>query len=311
MSDDGRVDVSIVIVSYNTRELTIECIESIYAQTKYNFEIIIVDNSSSDGSVEAIEKKFYQDVRLMPQCENLGFARGVNIGAAAARAPMLLLLNPDTEVLDGGIDRLLDFAAQNPDARIWGGRNIEPSGAVDPTSCYARMTLWGLVCRVLGLDRRFQASSFFNPELYGAWQRDSVRRVDIVTGCFLLIDSAMWRMLGGFDEAFFMYGEEADLCLRAKRFGAAPLVTPNAAVMHVGAASERVHADKMVRLLKGKMTIVRRHFDALRRPFAIWLFTAWPWSRAVATRLSGRSDSDWSQIWARRREWWSGYGARP
>jgi GT2 family glycosyltransferase len=140
--------------------------------------------------------------------------------------------------------------------------------------------------------------------------RDSVRQVDIITGCFLLIDRKMWDKLGGFDEAFFMYGEEADLCLRAQTFGARPLMTPDAAIMHVGGASERIHVDKMVRLLKGKMTVVRRHFDPWRRPIAVGLFIAWPWSRAVFTTLLGSTKSAWPEIWARRGEWRPGYGPK-
>src|SRR5690606_35725860 len=115
-------------------------------------------------------------------------------------------------------------------------------------------------CVATGLSSLFRGSSLFNPEGYGGWKRDTVREVDIVSGCFFLIRRELWERLGGFDPAFFMYGEEADLCLRARKLGARPMVTPEATIVHYGGASERVRADKMVRLLQAKALLIRRHW---------------------------------------------------
>src|SRR5690606_157263 len=116
---------------------------------------------------------------------------------------------------------------------------------------------WNLFCRTVGLSRVFPDSAFFNSEAYGGWDRMSERAVDIVTGCLLLIGRADWEALEGFDPVFFMYGEEADLCLRAAdSLGARPLVTPDATIIHHDGASSTARADKMVRILQARKELI-------------------------------------------------------
>ena len=224
---------------------------------------------------------------LLAETANHGFAGANNLAARRARGEYLLLLNPDTLVLDGAVDRLLAFARANPEAGIWGGRTLYGDRSLNPASCWGRMTLWNLFCRASGLTGVFPRSELFNSEAYGGWDRGTEREVDIVTGCFLMIRRETWEALGGFDPAFFMYGEEADLCLRARALGAAPRVTPEAEIVHYGGAADTVRADKMVRLLSGKISLIDRHFPAWQRPLARGLFQAWPLSRMIATRALG------------------------
>ena len=115
--------LSILVVSYNTRDMTLECLRSVIAQTRTPFELIVLDNASSDGSAEAIAVEF-PDITLLAETRNHGFARANNIAAEHAKGEYLLLLNPDTIVLDGALDKLLTFARRAPDARIWGGRTV-------------------------------------------------------------------------------------------------------------------------------------------------------------------------------------------
>src|SRR5690606_11024814 len=115
-----------------------------------------------------------------------------------------------------------------------------------------------------------------------SWQRDSVRQVDAISGCFLLIRRALWNRLGGFDESFFLYGEETDLCLRAGQLGVRCLVCPEAKLIHHGGASERVRADKMVRLLNAKIRLVHRHWSRPWRSLAQPIVLLWPLTRAAA-----------------------------
>jgi len=317
-SDGPRPEVSVLVVSYNTRAMTLACLASVAAQTRAAHEVIVLDNASTDGSAGAVAQA-HPGVRLIASADNLGFAGGNNRAAAQARGEYLLLLNPDTEVRDGAIDRLLDFARSRPRAGIWGGRTLFADGSLNPTSVHRRMSLWTLLCRATGLTGLFPASALFNAEAYGGWKRDTVRRVDIVSGAFFLIRREMWEALGGLDETFFMYGEEADLCLRATaRFGAAPVVTPEATIIHHGGASERVRADKLVRLLSAKATLIARHFPAWQRGAGLALLAAWPASRALATGLRGRLPGGggaaeaarvWAEVWRRRAEWRRGYPA--
>lgn len=303
--------LSVIVVSYNTRDMTLDCLRSVFAETASNIEVIVVDNASSDGSAGAIAEEF-PDIRLLAETTNHGFAQANNIAATLARGEYLLLLNPDTVVLEAAIDTLLGFADACPEARIWGGRTLYGDRSLNPTNCWRRMTLWALFSQATGLSSIFRKSGLFNPEAYGAWLRDSEREVDIVTGCFLLIRRDFWTELGGFDPTFVMYGEEADLCLRARKLGARPRITPSAEIIHYKGASEKVHADKMVRLLNGKTTLIMRHFPAWQRPIAANLFRLWPLSRVVGTRLLGRRDGyrTWKTVWERRREWWYGYPDR-
>lgn len=307
--------VSILIVSYNTRNMILEAIRSARDQTRTPHEIIVVDNASTDGSPEAIAERF-PDLRLMAEAENHGFARANNLAAREARGRFLLLLNPDTVVLDGAIDRLVSFALSRPDARIWGGRTLFADHSLNPASCWAAMSLRSLFYQATGLDSLFRQSGLFNLESYGGWRRDTERGVDIVAGCFLLIERAFWERLGGFDLTYFMYGEEADLCLRARALGARPRITPDAQIIHYAGASETVRADKMVRLLRAKATLIRRHFPSRRRKMGLILLRAWPWSRMLAfgllVRLSGAERhrvkyETWREVWVRRAEWREGY----
>lgn len=308
--------VAIIIISYNTRDMTLAAIASAKAQTRTPHEIIVLDNASTDGSADAIGAA-HPDVVLIREATNHGFGPAHAIALEHSQAPWVLLLNPDTVVLDGAIDKLLDFAARTPDAGIWGGRTLNADGTLNPTSCYARMTLPSILFRVVGLNGVFRASPLFNSEFYGDWQRDTVREVDIVTGCFFLIRRSLWDDLGGFDPAFVMYGEEADLCLRARAGGARPMVTPDAEIIHYGGASEKVRADKLVRLMRAKMELVKRHFPARSRRIGLWLFALWPLSRRLAYGVAARirrSDNmaenarTWAEVWARRREWTGGMG---
>ena len=309
--------LSVLVVSYNTRAMTLEALRSVRAETRTPHEIVVVDNASTDGSAAAIARAF-PDVRLLAERENHGFARATNLAAAEARGEYLLLLNPDTVVLDGAVDRLLAFARAAPQARIWGGRTLHADGALNPTNAWARMSLWSLACQAAGLSALFPRSRLFSPEGYGGWARDSEREVDIVTGCFLLIERALWQRLGGFDPSFVMYGEEADLCLRARALGARPRITPEARIVHHVGAASAMEADRQVMLLKAKTTLIRRHFAPRSRPLALALLHARPWTRlaasGVAARLAGRgrgAHARWRAIWARRADWRRGYPDRP
>ncbi|WP_289069483.1 glycosyltransferase family 2 protein [uncultured Aliiroseovarius sp.] len=309
---NDRPRVSIIVISYNTREMTLECVRSVRAQTTISNEIIVLDNLSTDGSPQAIKAEF-TDIKLLNEQTNHGFAKGNNIAAQHARAEYLLLLNPDTVVLDGAVDKLVAFADRTPSARIWGGRTVFADGTLNPTSCWRKMGLWTIICRSTGLTGLFPKSEWLNPEAYGGWDRATERQVDIVTGCFFLIRREDWEALGGFDETFFMYGEEADLCLRAaSELGARPRVTPQATIIHYGGASEKVRSDRVVSVLRAKGELLKRHTPAWQRPLAKPLFAMFPFSRKLAAQIGligkrGEGASVWHDVWVRRAEWLNGF----
>ena len=307
--------LSLIIVSYNTCQMTRECLDSLSAERpSMSHEIIVVDNASTDGSAAMIAAHPLQP-RLIASAENLGFARANNLAASHARGAYLLLLNPDTLVLDRAVDKLLGFAADRPKAGIWGGRTLFADKSLNPKSCWRRITVWNLFCRATGLATLRPGSAICNSEDYGGWLRDGVREVDIVSGCFLLIRRAFWQRLGGFDTIFFMYGEDADLCLRAQRLGARPAVTPNATIVHYAGASEPTRAGKIVKLLTAKATLIRRHWHPLLAPFGLFLLALWPLSRWLALgglarlkpRASPPAPNAWREVWRERGTWSRGY----
>jgi GT2 family glycosyltransferase len=315
--------VSILVISYNTRDMTLDCLRSVRAQTTVPYELIVVDNASSDGSAAAIAAAF-PDIRLIASDDNLGFARGNNLAAGHARGEYLLLLNPDTVVLDHAVDRLVGFAERTPGAGIWGGRTLFGDMSLNPGSVFGQVTLWSLFCRATGLAVAFGRSPVFNPEGMGDWDRSDERDVDVVQGAFFLIRRDLWEALGGLDPIFLIYGEEQDLCRRARARGARPRMTPAATIIHFhGASSKR--ADREILTLKGKVTLIRRHFPAWQQPIGLFLLGLWPWTRMVSgrllARLTGRphlaeAAERWGTVWKARADWRKGYtaaaaGSRP
>jgi GT2 family glycosyltransferase len=230
------------------------------------------------------------------------------------------LLNPDTIVLDGAVDRLVAFSQEHRSSKVWGGRTVFGDGSLNPGSCWRKLTVWNLMCWSLGLAFMAPNSPIFNSMAYGGWDRGTVRHVDIVAGCLLLIDREFWNQLGGFDPAFFMYGEEADLCERARQVGARPIVTPTATIVHYGGASETSSVDKAVKLLRGHITLINRHWSPATRALGRALLLLCPLIRArgyrLAARATGRADltakaDSWRAIWNCRHVWVDGYGLAP
>lgn len=305
--------VSIMLVNWNTREMTLEALRSVYEQTTdIAFEVILVDNGSKDGSAEAIAREFPQLV-LMAEEENHGFAKATNISIERARGKYVLLLNTDTIVLDRAIERLVAYAQQKPDARIWGGRTLFEDRSLNPDCCFGRVTPWSAFCFGIGLTFAFPSSRIFNPEGYGNWQRDSARQVDVVQGSFFLIEREFWNELGGFDLEFFMYSEEADLCARARAKGARPAMTPEATIIHYGGRSTKHFSKRAIYILGGRIGLIDRHFSRFWRPLGIaltyygawWRATLLPVMAKVRPSLSERA-GEWREVWRRRDVWKDG-----
>ena len=319
MSEDApspAPELSILVVSYNTKAMTLAALRSVLAETrKTSFELIVVDNASTDGSAEAIAG-LGGPVRLISSPDNLGFARANNFAAKSARGKFVLLLNPDTLVLDSAIDKLMAFQRQRPDALIWGGKTVFADGRLNPASCWRQMSLWNLFCRTAFLTALFPKSPLCNSESYGGWDRSGIREVDIVSGCYLLIGADLWRTLGGFDPLFFMYGEEANLCLRAKALGAKPAVTDASVIVHYGGVSEKTRAGKVVKLFQAKVSLIQRHMPSWQHRPALALMALWPLTRwlsgAAIARLKpsparAESAAAWAEVFKRRSEWLGGY----
>lgn len=311
------LDVTIIIVSYNTVDLTLACLRSVITETKdLEYEIIVVDNASTDNSASLIAIDFPQ-VKILASKDNLGFARANNLAAQEAKGQRLLLLNPDTVILNRSIEAIMKFADTTPKSGIWGGRAYFSDGQKNVT-CWNDMTPWSVTCRAIGLTWLFPNSKLFNPESIHKWDNlESAIEVDIIVGCFLLINKELWNQLKGFDPNFFMYGDEVDLCLRARKLGARPRITPTASIIHHGGGSEPSSEDKLVKVLKGQITVIKSHWHPLWIAYGRRAFLAMVLFRSIASVFirppkhqgSGLDKQNylWGAVWRRRKEWVDGW----
>lgn len=297
-----KPEVSVLVVAYECREALRECLRSIErAKGDVALEVVVCDNASTDGTVELLRSEF-PEVRLAALPENVGFARGVNRAAELATGDYLLLLNPDTVLHDdGGLARLLAFARSHPEHGLFGGRTLWPDGTLCPGSVWGAPSLWSHACFALALSSAFKGSRVFDPDSLGGWRRDSVRRVGVVTGCLLLVTREDWDALGGFDERFFMYGEDVDLSLRAARAGRPPVLVPAIEITHTVGVSSGSRPGRKTLVMKGKATVVRKHSGPAGRTLALGLLRL-----GVGIRALLRVDP-WPEVWRARGEWLPGY----
>jgi len=306
--------LDIVMVSYNTAEYTKRAIQSVYDETKdTHFKIIMVDNDSSDNSVELISSEF-PDVEVIQSGANIGFAAGVNLGARACDSEYVLLLNPDTVILDGAIDSLMQFAKNNPNSGVWGGITLNNDLSLNPNNARAQLSFTTLLYSALGMSKAFNKSCFFNHDNYGCWDRKSEREVDVVSGCFFLTPRTLWKELEGLDETFFMYAEEADYCIRAIKKGYQPKVTPNAKIIHHGGVSEVNLSGKMLKLLKGKAELINKHARNWQKPIYKGLLQLYVFNKLLGLRLVSLFKKDkhavtkeWQKVYSQRKQWLKGY----
>jgi N-acetylglucosaminyl-diphospho-decaprenol L-rhamnosyltransferase len=301
LAEPTTVDVSVIVVTYRTPELTARCVRSIADETQWiSAEVIVVDNDSGAGSSDGLAD-LHPGCRVLEPDTNLGFARAVNLAAAEARGRHLLLLNPDTKVVGGAVDQLVRFADACPAHGLYGGRTVDAEGRLDPRSCWGFPTLWSTICFATGLSSAFKRHPWLDPESLGRWDRDSVRTVDVVTGCLCLVPRDAWRELGGFDERFFLYGEDVDLALRARAAGYRPLLCPDATVVHEVGQASASQADKLVLLHRGKVTLLRKHWNAAAAALGVGLLRAGVGLRSLA------GSETWRDVHRRRDEWVHGY----
>lgn len=310
--DGAPVDVAIVIVSYNSGAFIGDCLRSVFdGRRDVRQQVVVVDNASTDDGVARIRAQFPQ-VDLIEPDRNLGFAAGVNHGVRHTNAEFILLLNPDTEIRRHAVDEIVDFARRHPGHGLYGGRTLRPDGSLESSSCWGEPTLWSTALFALGITTMFPKNRWLDPESLGSWQRDSVREVGVISGCFLLVPKDVWNELGGFDERYFMYGEDVDLAMRARARGYRPIICPRAELVHeVGQCSETpVH--KSLLLYRGKASFVRSHWHGPSKWLGLFFLAAGTGLRAALSRVSSRAGTGrWQTLWRERATWLKGYGPRP
>jgi len=280
--------LSIVIVSYNTQDLLAECLASLHDYPPdCPYEIIVVDNASNDGSVEMIRRDF-PEVACICSRANLGFAAGHNRGVAQATGRHLLLLNPDTRVEEGALDAMLAYLEENEDVGVLGCRQIDERGW--PQLCYGRdprlLSEWARRVDTLGLER---GDERVRSRVDGRYTSPS--DVDWVTGACMMMRRQVFTRLGGMDEGYWLYFEDADLCRRVRDAGLRVVYHPFITILHYrGAAMKKFRPVTTVAYRAAQLRYVCLHRGALSAAFVRFLTCV----RGILIRLTRREpDRRW------------------
>lgn len=232
----ANLELTIVIVSWNTEELLKKCLESIFKhQGDLKLEIIVVDNASSDNTVEIVKENFPQ-VQIIPNINNLGFAAANNIGLLRSKGDFILFLNPDTVILRNALKKMVEFMKHNYKIGIAGCKHLNPNWTFQ-SSVRRFPTAFALFFVFIKLYKIFP----FIPPVYYYLAKDLnnkiVQPVDQVAGSFLMVRRQTLEEIGPFDERFFIWFEEVDLCKRAKDAGWQVWYNPEAEIIHHGGES--------------------------------------------------------------------------
>jgi GT2 family glycosyltransferase len=230
------VDLSVVILSWNTRQLLEKCLRSLACpQHGLEVEVLVVDNASEDRSREMVRDLFPQ-VRLLANPKNIGFGAGNNTALPQARGRYVLFLNSDTVVMEGALTAMVLYADAHPDLGILGPKLLNADGSLQ-YSCRRYPNLGTGFFRNTPLGRLFPKNRFTTDYLYQDWDHTTPRDVDWVSGAALMIRHTLLGQIGGFDDRFFMYCEDVDLCWRANH---APLPAPSAGTVPASAGNGAV-----------------------------------------------------------------------
>lgn len=264
------MQVSIIIVNYNTCNLLRECLSSIFQHTHgLDFEIIVIDNASSDGSREMLEKEFPQVIRIY-NSRNMGFAAANNQGIKRAAGDYLLLLNSDTQIIGEAIRDTYGFMEEHPQAGIAGCRLLHADGTLQP-SCRSFPSVWNIFVESFFLYLIFRKTKLFGKYYMSHFDHQSVREVDVVMGAFMFIRRATFDVVGLFDEDYFLYSEETDFCYRAHRAGFKTFFFPHAAIIHLEGGSASNSQVRFQRLHAGVLLFLKKHLTGVRLIVAIGL----------------------------------------
>lgn len=251
--------VDIIIVSYNTRELLRACLASVQAHAP-NAGCIVVDNASRDGSPEMVAADFPK-VKLVRSPENVGFGGANNLGIAESKAPLLLFLNSDAELTPGALEKLVAVLDADPKCVIAGPRLEWPGGAFQP-SCRRIPNAWRYAWSLSGLCARLPWVRPLDTWYSEAEHRAGLRPGMVSGACFLARRDYL-REIGNFDSRLFLYEEETDLCIPARRRGLHLRYVPEARVLHHGGASTtgvELSAISEHHMFRSKYLVFHKHY---------------------------------------------------
>lgn len=294
-------------------EMLKNCLASIYNNAPdFEFEIVVVDNASTDGAVELMEDQFPQ-VKIIKNTARHGFGHNQNLGIQACRGEYIFIYNDDTILHGQALTKLCEFLDQNVNVGVVGPKLLNLDGSLQ-LSCYKFPSPKRYVFENLLLTAAFPNSTIFGD--YRAWQHDTVRSVDFVIGAAMLVRKKVLDQVGVFDELFFMYFEEVDLQMRIRQAGWQIMLFPDAEITHLGGQSSEGAKDKQFcEFQRSSVKLIRKHYGitgaAVQRVSmivgAIVRITIWSCTTMLMPKAREKANRNLF-IWSRILQWWLGWG---
>jgi GT2 family glycosyltransferase len=227
------VTASICIVTYKVRDMLRDCLNSLAASTRLDYEVIVVDNGSQDGVVEMLRSEF-PSVEVVENSQNQGFTRPINQAMRLSRGKYVILLNPDTLILPEALDTLVAFMQDHPEVGICGPKVLNRDGTLQKPCRRGESRPWAVFTYFSGLSRLFPKSKLFGEYLMSYMDEDQIHPVAGVSGSCMLVRRETINQIGYMDERFFAYQEDADYCYRARQAGWQIYYVPQARITHFG-----------------------------------------------------------------------------
>lgn len=257
------MDLSIIIVNYNVKEFLLNLLDSLHkAVSKFENEIIVVDNASDDGSVELVKSRFPQ-VKLIANKTNVGFGAANNQALEIASGKYLVLINPDTIVKEDTFTKLIDFMGSTPDAGMVGCKVLNPDGTLQLACRRSFPGPWTSFTKITGLSKIFPNSKLFAKYNLTYLNEDETYEVDAISGSFMMMTREVYQKTKGFDPQFFMYGEDLDLCYRTQKEGYKVYYVHTTEIIHYkGESTKRSSIDETKVFYDAMHLFVRKHFSS-------------------------------------------------
>jgi len=291
--------LDIIIISFNTRDLTLRCIASVMETCTLPHTITVVDNNSSDGTVKAIKAR-YTDVNIIERTTNGGYAAAVNTGMAATSSEICLITNADTRYFPKAIDELYNFMSVVPNAGTAGLQQVYPDGSWQRSHGYYPGIKFGIY-DILGINKFI---NYRNAKAFNANKNQFVpKETEYIDGAILMTRRTAFDEVGGFDEAFFFYAEETDYCFRLRKKGWKNMLCPWIRSEHIRGASSNAfpHKESVQLLVDGKIIFLKKHYGK----FVLTFFTIMEFIHFFSTEAIAKTARLFmpdTQFWNRKQE---------
>jgi len=280
------MDVSIIIVSYNTRGVLLDCLKSIYQNAgEVSFEVIVVDNASKDGTEDEITKLKYPNFTYIQNKQNLGFSKANNVGIKKSKGSYVLFLNPDTKLHKDTLSEMIKFMDQAKDCGAATCKVLLPNGKIDDASHRGFPTPWNSFTHFSGLSKIFPKSKILNGYNLGNLDLSKTHEIDVLAGAFMMVGRQVGEKVGWWDEDYFFYGEDIDFCYMLKQNGYKIYYMPTCSILHLKGVSgglKKVSKHITTADKETKKRASKARFSAMRIFYKKHYEQKYPW---VLTRL--------------------------